>query len=88
MPHGFFIGKNDKFRNQRISVVFEIPVGKGIRFDHSISNYNWFSVHNNNGNYYYDDDDDWDDWDYTYRPEPGREYIMNPDGRPEKITSF
>ena len=88
MPHGFFIGKNDKFRNQRISVVFEIPVGKGIRFDHSISNYNWFSVHNNNGNYYYDDDDDWDDWYYTYRPEPGREYIMNPDGRPEKITSF
>jgi phage shock protein PspC (stress-responsive transcriptional regulator) len=87
LPHGFFIGKADKFRNQRVTVVFEIPVGKRIRFDYNISNYGWFNMRGDH-NRYYDDYDDWDDWNYTSRPEPGKEYIMNSDGRPEKVTSF
>jgi phage shock protein PspC (stress-responsive transcriptional regulator) len=86
LPQGFFIGKTDKFRNQRVTVVFEIPVGKRIRFDYNISNYSRFSMRDHD-NFYYDDDD-WDDWSHTSRPEPGKEYIMNSNGRAERVTSL
>jgi phage shock protein PspC (stress-responsive transcriptional regulator) len=86
LPAGFFISKEDKFRNQRVLLVFEIPVGKKIRFDKSISAYKWFSVrHNRNG--FEVDDDNWDEWSFSRRPEPGNEYMMNPDGKPVKIMS-
>lgn len=89
LPQGFLIHRNDKFRNQRVWVVFEIPVGKKIRFDQDISAYSWFSVrHDRNGfNIEDEDDDDWDDWD-VHTPQPGREYRMKADGRPEKVVSF
>lgn len=86
LPRGFFISKKDKFRNQRILLVFEIPVGRKIRFGYSIESYKWFSMHNNRRGFEVDDDD-WDDWNYMHRPQPGKQYIMNPDGRPEKITA-
>jgi phage shock protein PspC (stress-responsive transcriptional regulator) len=87
LPQGFFIGKKDKFRNQRVTLVFEIPVGRKIRFGNSIESYNWFTVRNNRHNFEVDDrDDEWDDWNYMHRPQPGKQYIMNPDGKPEKIT--
>lgn len=90
LPPGFFIGKQDKFRNQRVSVVFEIPVGKRIKFDHNITYYNWFSVqHNRYDDWDYDDNnDDWNGWNHMQWPDPGKEYIMNADGRPERITSL
>jgi hypothetical protein len=71
-----------------VSIVFEIPVGRKIRFGNSIESYNWFTVRNNRHNFEVnDDDDDWDDWNYMHRPQPGKQYIMNPDGKPEKITA-
>ena len=87
LPQGFFISKTDKFRNQRVWIVVEVPVGKKISFSRNIENYNWFNVHNRNNRW--DNYDDQDEWDYySDRPEPGQEYIMKPDGRPEKIASF
>ena len=87
LPQGFFISKTDKFRNQRVWIVVEVPVGKKISFSRNIENYNWFNVHNRNNRW--DNYDDQDEWDYyNDRPEPGQEYIMKPDGRPEKIASF
>jgi len=87
LPQGFFISKTDKFRNQRVWIVVEVPVGKRISFSRNIENYNWFNVHNRNNRWdNYDEQDEWDN--YNDRPEPGQEYIMKPDGRPEKIASF
>jgi len=87
LPQGFFINRDDKFRNQRVWIVIEVPVGKRIAFDRSIQDYKWFNVHNRDNRW--DDYDDNDDWDkYTDRPEPGQEYVMGADGRPEKVESF
>ena len=86
LPQGFYISKNDKFRNQRVWIVIEVPVGKKIGFSRNIENYNWFNVHNRDN--HWNDYDDQDDYDfYKDRPEPGQEYIMTPDGRPQKIAS-
>jgi phage shock protein PspC (stress-responsive transcriptional regulator) len=87
LPEGFFINKSDKFRNQRVWIVIEIPVNKRISFNRNLNQYNWFNVNNRNNRW--DDYDDQDDWDfYKDRPEPGAEYIMKPDGKPEKVTSL
>ena len=86
LPQGFFISKQDKFRNQRVWIVIEVPVGKKIGFSRTIEKYKWYNVHNRNNRW---DDSDQDDWDYyTDRPEPGQEYVMRSDGRPEKIASY
>jgi phage shock protein PspC (stress-responsive transcriptional regulator) len=87
LPQGFFISTDDKFRNQRVWIVIEVPVGKKIGFSRNIENYSWYNVNNHNNRWdNYSDQDDWDN--YTDRPEPGQEYIMRADGRPEKIASF
>jgi phage shock protein PspC (stress-responsive transcriptional regulator) len=86
LPEGFFISKDDKFRNQRVWIVIEVPVGKKIGFSRNIENYNWYNINNRNNRWdNYDDEDDWDL--YNDRPEPGQEYIMTADGRPQKIAS-
>ena len=86
LPQGFFISKEDKFRNQRVWIVIEVPVGKRIGFSRNIDNYNWYNINNRNNRWdNYDDQDDWDM--HNDRPEPGQEYIMNADGRPEKVAS-
>jgi phage shock protein PspC (stress-responsive transcriptional regulator) len=87
LPQGFYITKADKFRNQRVWIVIEVPVGKKIKFDNSIEHYKWFNVNNRDNRWdNYDNDDDWDY--YKDRPEPGNEYVMKPDGRPEKVVSL
>ena len=91
LPQGFLIGRDDKFRNQRVWVVFEVPVGKRIKFDHSISLYDWVSVRYDRNGFDIDENDydhnDWDNW-AMHRPQPGRTYKMNADGRPEKVDEF
>jgi phage shock protein PspC (stress-responsive transcriptional regulator) len=87
LPQGFYISTDDKFRNQRVWIVIEVPVEKKIGFSRNIENYSWYNVNNHNNRWdNYSDQDDWDN--YTDRPEPGQEYIMRADGRPEKIASF
>jgi phage shock protein PspC (stress-responsive transcriptional regulator) len=78
LPKGFAISKENKFRNQQVLVVVEIPVGKRIQVDRSISNFEWFDVEYDRRRGW---NFDWDEnWNYTYRWESNREYIMTPDG--------
>ena len=50
LPQGFIITKNNKFRNQQILVVIEVPYGKKIKLDEALGNYNWFELNYNKKN--------------------------------------
>ena len=50
LPKGFIITKNDKFRNQQVLIVIEVPYGKKIKLDDAIGNYNWFELNYNRKN--------------------------------------
>ncbi len=84
-PQGFFISREDKFRNQRVSIVVEVPVGKNISFGEGIAGYNWmdFRWTNRQGNF---DDWDYDNEDKMYWARAGKEYEMHPDGRPRIVN--
>jgi len=85
LPKGFAISRNDKFRNQQVLVVVEIPVGKRIQIDRSITNFEWFDVDYNRRRGW---NFDWDEsWDHSYHWESNREYIMTPDGL-ERVDKF
>ncbi len=98
LPKGFFITKKSKFRNQRVWMVMEIPVGKKISFSKNISGYNWFTVNYDRHRFNIDDFDDDNDYHHNddfdderetsslYRPIPGRTYLMKEDGRPERVN--
>lgn len=78
LPKGFPISQNDKFRNQQVLVVVEVPVGKRIQLDRSISNFEWFDVNYNRRRGW---NFDWEEnWDRAYHWESGIEFIMTPDG--------
>jgi hypothetical protein len=85
LPRGFLISRNDKFRNQGVWVVIEVPAGKKIKFSNDISGYHWFNTRNDND--WNNSDDSWDEvWNNLHRPSPGQEYIMNVDGKPERVN--
>ncbi|MHA4845435.1 PspC domain-containing protein [Flavitalea antarctica] len=78
LPKGFSITKNEKFRNQQVLVVVEVPVGKRIELDRSVSDYNWFSVNFNRRRGF---NIDWDDsWDDSYGWNTDTEYVMTENG--------
>jgi len=79
---GFPISKNEKFRNQQVMIIIEVPVGKKIQIDGSIHNYGWFNINiRRNGWAINDDDDEWNnDWDERYDWEADTEYIMTVKG--------
>jgi phage shock protein PspC (stress-responsive transcriptional regulator) len=78
LPKGFSITKDEKFRNQQVLVVVEVPVGKRIELDHSVTDYNWFSVNFNRRRGF---NIDWDDsWDDTYGWNTETEYVMTENG--------
>lgn len=78
---GFGIGKEDKFRGQRIVVEIRVPVGKMIRFDETVTKLEMSDIRierrdnwrNNRWDY------DWDNDNY-YDWEPGIDYVMTADG--------
>ncbi len=79
LAEGFPVSSADKFRNQQVLIIIEIPVGKRIFLENAVGHYNWFDVNVNNrrgwnisSNDYYDDD--------TYNWDSNTEYIMIPDG--------
>lgn len=47
LPKGFPITKKDKFRNQRVLLQIEVPVGKAIRIDAGNKWYDWYEVTGN-----------------------------------------
>jgi hypothetical protein len=79
LPKGFGVSKNEKFRNQQVLVVVEVPVGKRIEMHHSVNDYNWFSVNFNRRRGFNIEGDD-ETWDYTYSWSTNTEYVMTPEG--------
>ncbi len=78
LPKGFAISKIDKFRDQGVLVVIEVPVGKRIEMDRSISNYDWFNVSFNGRRGW---NARWDNnWDRTYNWRDNVEYVMTEKG--------
>ncbi|HLK26971.1 MAG TPA: PspC domain-containing protein [Puia sp.] len=78
---GFPISKNEKFRNQQVLVIIEVPVGKKIQIDGSVHNYNWFNINVRRNGWTISDDDEWNnDWNERYDWEANTEYIMTAKG--------
>ncbi|MDB5230519.1 MAG: hypothetical protein JWN76_1324 [Chitinophagaceae bacterium] len=84
LDRGFAVKKGTKFRNQRVIATLQIPIGRHIMIDRSVSRrLNWFSFNNGHRN-----NDEWDeDWNDQYW-DSNVEYIMTPGGleRADKAT--
>jgi phage shock protein PspC (stress-responsive transcriptional regulator) len=78
LPKGFTITPEDKFRNQQVLMVVEIPVGKKIQVDRNVDNFSHFNVdigHRRGWN------GEWDDrWDNAYYYNGNVEYVMTENG--------
>jgi hypothetical protein len=81
LPESFKIGRKDKWRNQKIMVVIEVPEGKLIEIDESIDDYDYFNIQFLRNNRRGDWDVDWDDHRNHYRK--GVPLKMTPDGLDE-----
>jgi hypothetical protein len=78
LPKGFAITRNDKFRNQQVLVVIEIPLNKRIVVDRNLDQYNWFEINMNRRRNW---NMEWDDrWDNAYYYNSNIEYKMTEDG--------
>jgi len=84
LPRGFGISQHEKFRNQQVLIIVEVPVGKRIEMSNDINNYSWFNFHvrgpGSHGFGYVNDDDELDDWSDSYSWRAGVEYIMTRNG--------
>jgi len=81
LPKGFSISKKERWRNQQVLMVLQVPVGKRFFLDKSVSRYDNFDVrYNHRGSI-----DIEDTWERTYWVESGKEYIMTPDG-PKQVN--
>jgi phage shock protein PspC (stress-responsive transcriptional regulator) len=78
LPEGFAVTAADKFRNQQVFLVIEVPVGKKIELDKALNSYDWFSINVNNRRGFNIDMSDYNDDNYAW--DAGVEYIMTPDG--------
>ena len=85
LPRNFKVATKEKFRNQQISFVIEVPVGKRIQFDESINRYDVFDIKVNRKGLSVEMDDDGNNWSDLMRPYPGPEYIMQPNGHLEDM---
>jgi phage shock protein PspC (stress-responsive transcriptional regulator) len=86
LPRGFVITADDKFRNQQVLVVVEVPIGKKIELDRSLEDFEWFNVNVNRRRGF---NVSWDnDWDDSYSWDNNIEYIMTREGlkRANKLT--
>jgi phage shock protein PspC (stress-responsive transcriptional regulator) len=79
LPHSFAISKDEKFRNQQVLVVIEVPVGKRIELDRSLSDYNFFNMNVNRrrGRFNIEWEENWDD---SYKWTTNTEYVMTNSG--------
>ncbi len=79
LPHSFAISKDEKFRNQQVLVVIEVPVGKRIELDRSLSDYNFFNMNFNRRRGRFNIE--WEEnWDNTYTWNTNTEYVMTSSG--------
>ncbi|MFT3932225.1 MAG: PspC domain-containing protein [Chitinophagaceae bacterium] len=77
-PEGFAVSSTDKFRNQQVLMVIEVPVGKRIEMGDALRRYNWFDINVNNRHGWNISFDDYNDESYSW--DANTEYIMIPDG--------
>lgn len=78
LPKGFPISNKDKFRNQQVMVVVEVPVGKKIMMDGSVDWYNWFDINVDRRRRW---NIEWDErWDNSYSWSNNIQYIMTAEG--------
>jgi phage shock protein PspC (stress-responsive transcriptional regulator) len=77
LPKGFAISEEEKFRNQQVLVVIEVPVGKKIEVDDAVNDFSWFNVSSSRRGWNVNIDDNWDN---NYSWQTDVEYIMTPDG--------
>jgi len=77
LPRGFSVSRQEKFRNQQVLIIIDVPVGKKIELDRIIDEYSGFNLELGNG---YNDWDWNDDWRNNYDWRPNVEYIMTIDG--------
>jgi len=79
LSQGFAITPHQKFRNQQVLIVVEIPVGKRVYIDRSVDDYHWFSININRRHRGWNID--WNDqWDDNYSWSSNVDYIMTNDG--------
>lgn len=78
LPKGFPISKEDKFRNQQVMLVVEVPVGKKIMIDRSVDWFDWFDINIDRRRRW---NIDWDErWDNAYSWRNNVQYIMTAEG--------
>ena len=78
LPKGFPISKEDKFRNQQVMVVVEVPVGKKIMIDKSVDWFDWFDINIDRRRRW---NIDWDErWDNSYSWRNNVQYVMTAEG--------
>jgi hypothetical protein len=82
LSRGFAISKQEKFRNQQLLVVIEVPLGKKIELSRSLDQYHWFTINiNRRHGWNISDEDDWDEnWGDNYSWRSDVEYVMTKDG--------
>ncbi len=81
LPKGFIITQSEKFRNQQVMVIVEVPVGKRVEVDRNVDQYEWFSINMNRRRAW---NSDWDErWNNSYYYNTDKEYVMTPGGLEE-----
>jgi phage shock protein PspC (stress-responsive transcriptional regulator) len=84
LPRGFAVSRFEKFRNQQVLVIVEVPVGKRIQIDHDVEDYEWFNI-NFNRRRGWDIDDNWN---RSYGWQSDKEYIMTPDDGLQRTEKY
>jgi phage shock protein PspC (stress-responsive transcriptional regulator) len=78
LPEYFAVSKDQKWRNQKVVVVIEVPVGKNIKIDDRINDYDYFNIDfGRRRNYRVDWEREWENGEYW---EEGRQMKMTEDG--------
>ncbi len=80
LPRAFTITPEQKYRNQQILLVVEVPVGKKIELDKQVGEYKWINIDLNddhNGGWGVDWNDNWEN---SYNWRTGEEYVMTDNG--------
>jgi phage shock protein PspC (stress-responsive transcriptional regulator) len=76
LPSGFTISNKDKFRNQQVLVIVEVPVGKEIEFGKGVKGYNWFNININGQRDFHVERH----WENANNYHSSGKYIMTPSG--------
>ncbi|RYF99251.1 MAG: hypothetical protein EOO02_17285 [Chitinophagaceae bacterium] len=78
LPRGFAVSKDEKFRNQQVLMIVEVPVGKKIQLQEGVKTYDWFTVNINRRRGINVEVDA--EWDNSYSWNAGQEYEMTEGG--------